>query len=143
MLEVIIGIDPDVDKNGFARYFIKDDLFQLKNLNLFETFNMLLDMHKAFNVIVLLESGHKVKKTWQRKTTGVIKDVGRNNEIGSQLEKFMIDHNIPHKTINPFGGSKVNHELFCKITGWDKKKRTNPETRVAGLLVSNYKSKLK
>lgn len=141
--DCIIGIDPDVDKSGIARNFPFDpeEESTLFNLDLFDTMKMLLDM-KGFKLLVRLESGHAVKKSWGRRTAGALKDVGRNNEIGSQIEKFMIKYNIPYELVPPFGGSKIGHELFCKITGWDVKKRTNPETRVAGLLVYNRIKKL-
>lgn len=141
--DCIIGIDPDVDKSGIAYMFPddEDEETRLWNLDLFDTMKMLLDM-KCFKLLVRLESGHAVKKSWGRRTPGALKDVGRNHEIGSQIEKFMIKYNIPYELVPPFGGSKIGHELFCKITGWDVKKRTNPETRVAGLLVYNKIKKL-
>lgn len=134
--EIIIGIDPDVDKSGLAYYIKPQEKLLLHQFDLQDLFETVLDVHKlrAGKVLVRLEAGHKVKKTWQRRTIGVAKDIGRNNEIGSQIEKFLIKNNIRFELVPPFGGSKVNHETFCKITGWDIKKKTNPETRVAGLL---------
>ena len=141
--DFIIGIDPDVDKSGYAIGSVSDKSIILKQYSLWDLFRELVDDNIMFNVLVRLEAGHRIKKTWQKRTPGTIKNVGRNNEIGSQIERFLIEHQIPHELVPPFGGSKVNHDLFCKITGWDKKKKTNPETRVAGLLVHNYISNLK
>lgn len=141
--DVIIGIDPDVDRSGYALFWTEGKNLILQQYPLWDVFNCLFEDAEIWNVFVRLEAGHAVKKTWQRRTAGAIKDVGRNNEIGSQIEKFLKEHNIPYELVPPFGGSKVNHDLFCKITGWDKKKKTNPETRVAGLLVHNYISNLK
>lgn len=62
------------------------------------------------------------------------KRVGANHEIGRQIEKYCIDHNIQLQLVAPCGLSNVNHETFCKITGWPIKDKTNPEKRVAGLL---------
>lgn len=141
--DCIIGIDPDVDKSGIARSFPfdSDEETRLWNLDLYDTMEMIRNM-KCFKLLVRLESGHAIKKSWGRRTPGALKNVGANNEIGSQIEKFMIKYNIPYELVPPFGGSKIGHELFCKITGWDVKKRTNPETRVAGLLVYNKIKKL-
>lgn len=140
--DLIIGIDPDVDKSGVA-FIHTDGDFYLDQYTLWGLFKDLLLTYGIKSFIVRLECGHKIKQTWQRRTPGAIKDVGRNNEIGSQIEKFMIAHGIPHELVPPFGGSKVNHETFCKLTGWDINKKTNPETRVAGLLAFNGKKLLK
>src|SRR5690606_36229532 len=86
------------------------------------------------SLFVRLEAGHNVKSTWHKGGNGMAKRVGANHEIGRQIEKFMIKHGIKHELVKPLEGSRINHETFCKITGWDIKRKTNPETRVAGLL---------
>ena len=139
--DLIIGIDPDVDKSGFAIYSHEQKELKLAQFDLSDIFFELSTITMLHTALIRLEAGHKIKKTWQRRTVGVAKDIGRNNEIGSQIEKYLVKNNIPHELVPPFGGSQVNHDLFCKITGWDVKKRTNPETRVAGLLAFNCKSK--
>lgn len=131
---ITIGIDPDVERNGFGVYNKNTSELSLFQYDLFDLFTKLLWYKLRYNIIVRLEAGHKVKKTWQARTVGTIKNVGRNNEIGSQIERFLIKRNIKHELIEPCGLSKYTHDQFCNITKWEKNKRTNPETRVAGLL---------
>lgn len=134
--EIIIGIDPDVDKSGFAIFLTDNQQLILSQFDLQDLFNQFLKYQHTHQdkILVRLEAGHKVKSTWHKGGIGMAKRVGSNNEIGRQIEKFLIKNGIQHELVKPFGGSKVNHETFCKITGWDIKKKTNPETRVAGLL---------
>lgn len=137
--DLIIGIDPDTDKNGFATYNKKNNSLLLNQYDLTDTFFQLLSLKEYSKIFVRLESGHTLKSTWHKGGNGMAKRVGANHEIGRQIEKFLVKNDIPYELVKPFGGSKINHETFCKITGWDVVKRTNPETRVAGLLA--YKPK--
>jgi len=136
---ITIGIDPDVDKNGMAIFNHEDSQLSLYEFDLSDLFMQLLK-HKAIcqknkvELTVRLEAGHRVKRTWQARTVGTIKNVGRNNEIGAQIEKFLVKHSFKHELVEPCGLSKYKHDQFCSITNWDKKKATNPEKRVAGLL---------
>lgn len=130
----IIGIDPDCSKSGFALHHNKR-VFKLFELTLWELFDQLMYLKSSIRDIkVRLEAGHKVNRTWHKGGNGMAKRVGANNEIGRQIEKFCIEHDIALELVNPCGLSNVNHETFCKITGWDIKQKTNPEKRVAGLL---------
>lgn len=138
MDRVVIGIDADVDKSGLAVYYKKNKELFLFQYDLYDTFNQLLWYHLRYDVIVRLESGHLVKKFWQKRTVGVAKDVGRNNEISAQLERFLIKNKIKHQLVKPCGLSSYTHEMFCRITNWDIKKLTNPEKRVAGLLAYKH-----
>lgn len=133
-IKCAIGIDPDVDESGLAIYFKHNKQLELMQFDLYRLFMKIVQLHLKYDVTVYLEAGHRVKKTWQRRTVGVIKDVGRNNEIGSQIEKFLKGQGIKHVLIEPKGYSSYDHDYFCKITGWDKSKRTNPEKRVAGMM---------
>ena len=86
---ITIGIDPDVDKNGMAIFNHEDSQLSLYEFDLSDLFMQLLK-HKAIcqknkvELTVRLEAGHRVKRTWQARTVGTIKNVGRNNEIGAQ-----------------------------------------------------------
>lgn len=137
-MKFIIGIDPDCDKSGVASW--NGERLILGELTLWKLFDFLKlksETHMGKDLIVRLEAGHKNKKTWHKGGNGMAKRVGANNEIGRQIEKYCINHNIQFKLVAPCGLSNVNHELFCKITGWDLKVKTNPEKRVAGLLCWN------
>jgi len=131
---VTIGIDPDKIESGFAVYYPESGEMHLHQYDLFDLFTKLLWYNVRYDIFVRLEAGHKVRKFWQRRTVGVAKSVGENNNVGYQIERFMLKYKIRHELVEPFGGSNFNHEQFCNITKWNKSKLTNPEKRVAGLL---------
>lgn len=130
--DYIIGIDPDVDKSGVA--WTKSEMLELREKDLYDLFQLLEALSFSNNVFVRLEAGHTVKSTWHKGGNGMAKRVGANHEIGRQIEKFCKRFNIDYELVKPCGLSSINHETFCKITGWDIKSLTNPEKRVAGLL---------
>lgn len=132
--KVTIGIDPDKELNGFGVYNTSTSELSLFQFDLFDLFTKLLWYNLRYDLYVRLEAGHLVKQFWQRRTVGVAKSVGENHNVGYQIERFLVKNNIKHELVKPFGGSSIKHDQFCKITNWDKKKLTNPEKRVAGLL---------
>jgi len=135
--KLFIGIDPDVDKSGFALWLPEFKELMLNQYSLFDLFNELLGYHKNYDLTVVLEAGHKVKKTWHKGGNGMAKRVGANNEIGRQIEKFLTDNKISFELVMPKGYSSYTHKDFCKITGY--KGQTNSEKRVSGLLVYGRK----
>lgn len=136
--KILIGIDPDCDKSGFALYDPKAK--QIMTLQTFDFFDLMeeLNLHdQLYDLTVHLEAGWLIKGNWHKggsKKSG--NSVGRNHEIGRQIEKFLKRQNIAYKLVEPQGYSSYTHELFCAVTGW--KLKTNAETRVAGLLVFGY-----
>jgi hypothetical protein len=138
MEKVTIGIDPDKIENGFAVYNKGNGALFLCQCDLYDTFNKLLWYNLRYEVKVRLEAGHTVRQYWQRRTVGTAKSVGENNNVGYQLERFLIKNKIKHQLVKPCGLSSYTHEMFCKITNWDIKKLTNPEKRVAGLLAYKH-----
>lgn len=136
--EFVIGIDPDVDKSGFAIFYTQNKNLRVFQYSLWDLFEELLKFKKP--ILVRLEAGWLIKKrNWNGGGFAGAGDVGRNHEIGRQIEKFCIKFNIPYVLIKPCGLSGINHATFCKITGWPIKELTNPEKRVAGLLAFNKK----
>ncbi len=136
--KIFIGIDPDVDKSGFA--ILENGKLIIIDCDLSDVFNNLSFLKRAeYKFKVRLEAGHKDKRTWHKGGNGMAKKVGSNHEIGRQIEKFCIKHGIELELVPPQGYSSVTHEAFCNLTGWDKSIKTNPEKRVAGLLVFGCK----
>lgn len=135
--KLFLGCDPDVYKSGLA-------VWDKKNLQLFsydftDLLNTILSYHQQFDIVVKLEAGWLLKGNWHKggsKLSG--NAVGRNAEIGRQIEKFCIKHQIRYNLVKPLGYSSWKHERFCTYTKWPVNKKTNPETRVAGLLVYGY-----
>lgn len=135
-----IGIDPDVLASGFALWNSQTKAYeQLKCLSLWDMFAALDELNNRLSVMVRLEAGWKAKGlNWHRGGTGSANDVGRNHEIGRQIEKYCQCRQVPYELVKPLGYSSFDHERFCAYTNWPKTVRTNSETRVAGMLVYGY-----
>ena len=136
--KLYIGIDPDVSKSGFAVWQNKE----YKELSCYYLPDLLLTLtayHREYDVLVRLEAGWLSKGlNWHKGGLGSANKVGRNHEIGRQIEKYCIKCDIPYALVKPLGYSSYNHGLFCKTTKWPVKQKTNPETRVAGMLVYGF-----
>ena len=138
--QILVGIDPDCDKSGFAvwnrdhKKFIWMDCYDLPDL-----FHELLEILDCkLPVRVRLEAGWLKPGTWHKGGAGAAKRVGANHEIGRQIEKFCKKRDINVELVEPQGYSGYNHDKFCRVTGWAKANKTNPETRVAGMLVYGF-----
>lgn len=134
-----IGIDPDVEASGISVWH-DGEFVSLATMDLFTLCDTLLNYyHLQHHIIVRVEAGWLIKGNWHKggsKRSG--NAVGRNHEIGRQIEKYCIKHNIPYQLVKPKGYSSYTHEFFCKVTGWPKNKKTNPETRVAAMMVYGF-----
>lgn len=96
-------------------------------------------MHNEYTVMVRLEAGWLAKgMNWHKGGYGSANKVGRNHEIGRQIEKHCIKHHIRYELVKPLGYSSYDHRMFCAYTKWPITSRTNSETRVAGMLVYGY-----
>lgn len=132
--QYIIGIDPDADRSGFSVYYTASKILLLNESDLYDIFTDLLKYNIDNACLVRLEAGHKDKATWHKGGNAMARKVGRNHQVGFEIEKFLNRFKIPFELVKPCGLSQISHETFCKITGWNIKKLTNPEKRVAGLL---------
>lgn len=134
---ILIGIDPDCDKSGFAVYHpATKQLSNLKTFDLTNLFNEIMLKAEQFDITVKLEAGWLKPGTWHKGGNGQAKRVGANHEIGRQIEKFLQKNGVKYDLILPQGYSSWKHDQFVKYTGWQDK--TNSETRVAGMLVFGY-----
>lgn len=140
----LIAIDPDVKKSGVAIYDGKD--MSLIDMNLWEVFDELKLYRGQTGYLVIIEAGwinkdgsEKKNKSFVAGGKGSAYDVGRNAEVGRQIEKLCKAYDINYRLMQPQGYSdkKWTHEVFCKHVGIEFK-RTNPETRVAGLFAYDY-----
>lgn len=139
MRKLIIGIDPDIDRNGFALWYPESKKLELFQFTMFHLMTKLIRCNMLYDLTVRLEAGHIVKQFWHKRTVKIAKDVGANNAVGQIIEQFMKHQNIQYELVRPQGYSAWTHNQFCKLTGWPEKKPTNPEKRVAGLLVYGTK----
>lgn len=154
--DIIIGIDPDIEKNGVA--FYERITKRLKATTL--TYPHLLDylrqenkkaLEVGLNLIVIIEAGWLNKTHWhlsprdsRQKCAKIGNDVGRNHETGRKIAE-MLDHwGITYQLIKPLplktGGINLWKGKDGKITAEELKEmtgltgRTNQEARDAALI---------
>lgn len=138
MSKILIGIDPDVEKSGFA--FLQGTQLKLKNLSFFELFEELrFYKEKELKPTVYIECGFLNKSNWHKKRLGsaavnakIGERTGANFETAKKIVEMCEYLNIPHVKVKPTT-SKISNDYFQKITGI--KTRTNQETRDAFMII--------
>lgn len=137
---LLIGIDPDVEKNGFA--LIHNKNYELANLSFFELFDKLLSLKNDFGtekIKVFVECGFLNKSNWHKIRKGspsinanIGNRTGRNHEVAYKILEMCEYLNLTNFKVKPTAKKRDNKE-FALITGI--KKRTNQEQRDAMLLI--------
>ena len=159
----IIGIDPDVYKNGLA-------IFDTSSGQLVECTAMDYDklvetlVPYKLNSLIRLESGWTVKKSnWKQRSdrafmgllaSGVpretakerasliaqrqSKNVGENHGSGKIILNHLTNNGYEFELVKPCGASSFfkDNDFFKKQTGWSK--RTNNDARSAAALCYKY-----
>lgn len=143
---LVIGIDPDVDKSGVATINKKTMQFTLKTLRFFELLKY-LEENKEFIKEVRVEASWLIKKTnWHANSqgTGVASRVGSstgaNHETGRKIIEMCEYLGIDYVQVKPLKkiwkgrDGKITHdEISRMIEGFPKK--SNQEQRDALLLI--------
>ncbi|EPX3864195.1 hypothetical protein ACWY7A_003488 [Acinetobacter baumannii] len=140
--QIIIGIDPDLEKSGVA--ILGNDL-QLKNLTFPETVELFRNEQDSIKKVVI-EAGWENKKAnfrvggnhSRQVNEQIARRVGMNHATGILLAEIAQAMGIAVLLVKPTK-SKLNAEQFNKITGWQG--RTNQEVRDAAMLVWGMKGK--
>lgn len=138
MTNLIIGIDPDLEKSGVA---ILSQSLELKNLTFAETVNLFRSQQDQIKKVVI-EAGWLNKKSNFRyghsKNAGerIAKNVGENHATGKLLAEMAKECGLAVVLVRPTR-TKLNAEQFNRITGWQG--RTNQEQRDAALLIIGMK----
>lgn len=135
--QIIIGIDPDLEKSGVAIKW--PDALSLNNLTFVELKD-LLEREQPVIKKVVVEAGWLNQKANfhyqpnQKKEVGenIAKKVGENHATGKLIVQLIESMGIPVQQLKPTR-SKLNAKDFNRITGWDKK--SNQEQRDAAMLV--------
>lgn len=155
-VDYVIGIDPDVEKNGVA--FLECSTKRLEVTSL--TFPDLLDFLRSTqrkaevlqkNFRVIIEAGWLNKAHWHltskdTKQSAAAKGnaAGRNHEVGRKIAEICSHWQLPHELMKPLalkmGGvnlwkgadGKITHEELAAFTGITGK--TNQEGRDAALI---------
>ena len=146
--DIIIGIDPDVNKSGVA-VIGKDRRVMAVSLSFPALLEFLKDMAKEGNVVVVVEASWKISTNWHtgrgdsiRTAARKGKDAGRCHEVGrkivecAQFYGLEVVERLPLKKIWKGKDGKITDEeikAFMPIQG-----RTNQEERDAALLAWDY-----
>lgn len=138
MSKLIIGIDPDVTKSGFA--FRNGNTVELKTLTFFELFETLrFYKEREVKPTVYVECGALNKSNWHSKAAKSSKwnanigaALGRNFETANKIIEMCEYLQIPYQKIQP-KRSKIKTDEFKKLTGYTG--RTNQEERDAFMLI--------
>lgn len=135
-IKLLIGIDPDIDKCGYAVWDAETKELDINKHNVAEILQDLTMWNIPF--YVFLEAGWLIKKSnWHNEkqsahvSSTIGKKVGMNHGAGIVIEQFLKLHNIPYELVKPQG--KLSHENFKKITKYVG--RTNSEMRDSAMLV--------
>lgn len=138
MSKILIGIDPDVDKSGFAR--IEGNQLKLDNLTFFDLYEELKSYKElVVKPVVYVECGFLNKSNFHKKAgmsaalnAKIGERTGANFETAKKIVEMCEYLKMPYVKIQP-KASKITNDYFKKITGIDT--RTNQEQRDAMMLI--------
>ncbi len=138
MSKILIGIDPDVEKSGFA--FLQENKLKLKNLTFFELFEELkFYQEREIKPTIYVECGSLNKSNWHSKeaksskwNSNIGAALGRNFEVANKIVEMCEYLQLPYVKIKPTK-SKTTNDYFKQITGLAI--RTNQEQRDAMMLI--------
>lgn len=152
--DFIIGIDPDVDRNGIAVLQPKSRKLETGTKSFFELYDYL----KAFKaqaeergatVIVVVEAGWLIKTNWHLNSREGIRtasakgnSAGRNHETGRKIVEMCDYLGMVHAEVKPYQkcwagpDRKITHEELASFTGLSG--HTNQEARDAALIAWLY-----
>lgn len=140
-MSIIIGIDPDAGKSGFAVWNYEDQRFQeIKSLSFFDIIDYLKSSVYLIK-LVRIEAGWLNKRSNWHFGLGRISDkislkVGMNQMVGKLIAEYCARMTILVEFVKPLGTKFVTSEIFNQTTGWAKK--TNQDSRDAACLVWRY-----
>ena len=153
-LDTIIGIDPDVDKNGVALLDCNTKTLTVCTLSFPDLLDYLLYQKRQAevagkNIIVTIEAGWKNQGNWHlkrqdNKAVAVAKGVhqGRNEQVSRIIGQMCERYELRYEFIKPLRkcwrgeDGKITHEELAYFTGL--KGRTNQEGRDAALIAWVY-----
>lgn len=137
---ILAGIDPDVDKSGFA--LIHGQTVEISTLSFFDVFKrfkQLITEHGTESISVYIECGFLNKSNWHKKVgksaslnAKIGERTGANFETAKKLCEMCEYLGLNYYKVRPTR-RKLNSEQFKKITNITQ--RTNQEMRDAYMLV--------
>ncbi len=149
-VRIVIGIDPDVDKNGVGYLDCETKKLEVSSLSFPDLMDYLKYVQReaevreiAFRVVI--EAGWLNKAHWHLKPKDTKagaaakgNHAGRNHETGRKIEEMCKHWQIPYELIKPLpkdwkgADRKITHDELASFTGITG--RTNQEGRDAALI---------
>lgn len=140
---LIVGIDPDVDKNGVSAWNVKSKSFEfITSMTLHELISYIAGNQQKIKTVVV-EAGwlnnsnfHLNKQNSIRAAAKTGENTGRNSQRGIDIVEIMEWFGVPCRLQKPLSNNtwKKDELMFKKITGV---KGGNPEMRDSAMLVFN------
>ncbi len=152
--DVVIGIDPDVDKSGIAYMETESRMLEATCLAFAELLDYLREAGEVLtergkSFVVVVEAGWLNKAHWHIGKGGsaarsalIGNHTGRNHEVGRKIVEMCRHYGIevveqpPLRKMWKGRDGKITHEELQHFTGITGK--TNQETRDAALLAWEY-----
>lgn len=152
--DILIGIDPDVDRNGAALLDIHQRKLEISTLAFPDLIDYILYQQRAAEVQgrilkVVVEAGWMNQGNWHlrnsdTKAVAVAKGVhqGRNEQVSRLIGEMCAHYRVQYEFIRPLRkiwkgeNGKITHEELAYFTGIHG--RTNQEGRDAALIAWTY-----
>lgn len=153
-IDIIIAIDPDVEKNGVAYLNCKNKNLEISTLSFPELLDYLRYVQRCAettqkHLVVVVEAGYMNKGNWHlnpkdTKAAAAAKGnhAGRNHETARKIVEMCKHWQMEVKEVKPLEkcwkgkDRKITHEELARFTG--VMGRTNQEGRDAALLAWVY-----
>lgn len=151
--DIIVGIDPDIEKSGIAIYYKAQRQMEKYTLSFPDLVEKLYDLScLPHNVLVVVEAGWLVSKSnfhgkQGKRAERIAKDVGSNHQTGRHTVEMCKHFGLEVIEQKPFDKTwkgpdrKITHEEINYILESNKLasfKQTNQEVRDALLICINY-----
>ena len=152
--DVVIGIDPDVDKSGVAYVEPESRILEAMSLTFADLLDYLQELRdilteRGQTFVVVVEAGWLNKAHWHvgkggsaARSAAIGNHTGRNHEVGRKIVEMCRHYGIevveqpPLRKMWKGRDGKITHEELQHFTGITGK--TNQETRDAALLAWEY-----
>ena len=151
-IDIIIAIDPDVEKNGVAYLNCENKNLEISTLSFPELLDYLRYVQRCAettqkHLVVVVEAGYMNKGNWHlnpKDTNAAAKGnhAGRNHETARKIVEMCKHWQMEVKEVKPLEkcwkgkDRKITHEELARFTG--VMGRTNQEGRDAALLAWVY-----
>lgn len=145
MRNLLIGIDPDCDKNGVAIRNTDTNELQLHDWDFFDLQDF-FTLNKNQIKLVRIEASWLIKHNWHAKTKGssalnanIGSRTGANHQVGKMIVQMcqrsliVVEEVRPLKKVWKGTGGKISKKEFVELTGW--KGNASQEIRDAYLLI--------